>query len=141
MDIEKDPSIKNTKDINFSNDFATISNNELTIHNEANNLVIAIPTLRKIFVKKERTYYFSILSIIISLLIIVTTTFFFQDNTIVMIIAFTIATLTIALGFFIKKHRYHLIMVLKEEVKGFPIKKKSKQNAILISNKIMKYLK
>ncbi len=141
MDIERDTPIKNTKDINFSNDFATISNDELIIHNEANNLVIAIPTLRKIFVKKERTYTFSILSIITSLVIVATTVFLFMDNTIVMIISFIIATLIIALGFFIKKHRYHLIIVLKEEVIGFPIKKDSKSNAILISNKIMKYLK
>lgn len=137
----KTPPIKTTKDINFSNDFATISNNELIIHTEENELVIAIPTIRKLFVKKERTYQFSILSIIVSLLIIVTTIFYFKDNTIVMTIAFTIATLIIAIGFFIKKHKYHFIMVLKEEVKGFPIKKESKKNAILISNKIMKYLK
>lgn len=137
MNHSNETTIDLNEDINFSNDFATISNNELILHTEVNKLAFSIPSIRKIFVKKTRIYRFTILSIVLCFIIIVTTLNFCNDKTI-MIISFAMVSILLAFGFLIKSYHYQLVILLKEDIKSIPIKKENKRNAIVIASKLMK---
>ena len=139
IENEKSEMANATKQIVIDNTFAQVQNDWLLIYNATQDALYPLAIIEKVLIHKKREWSYNITSIVISLLFIVITTAFLWDKTLI-IVSYAIATVLFTFGMLIKQNKYQFVIVSSEGVKIINVAKSHKNEAIITSRKLNKFL-